>query len=65
MIHGQLGCTPGGNVTTRWLRAPVVTQRAVAALLLTPEILGQVRLTRSPVPGTPGDVAKRLKFSRA
>ena len=56
---------PGGNVTTRWLRTPVSAQRAIAALLFTPTMLGQVRLTRSPAPGKRGDLIERVEFRRA
>ncbi|MET8129799.1 hypothetical protein [Streptomyces sp. NPDC005231] len=56
---------PGGNVTTRWLRTPVSVQRAIAALLFTPTMLGQVRLTRSPAPGKRGDLIERVEFRRA
>lgn len=54
---------PGGNVTTRWLRTPVSAQRAIAALLFTPTVLGQVRLTRSPAPGKRG-LIERVEFRR-
>lgn len=35
---------PGPDVAARWLSAPMSTQRAVAALLLTPEWLGELRV---------------------
>ncbi|WP_046470671.1 recombinase family protein [Allosalinactinospora lopnorensis] len=40
---------PGADVAARWEEAPVSAQRKVAAILLSPRYLGQVRITRSPV----------------
>ncbi|WP_369188021.1 hypothetical protein [Streptomyces sp. R08] len=37
---------PGKDVTERWADLPVTARREIAALLLTPELLGEVRIKR-------------------
>lgn len=44
---------PGPDVAARWEAADVPTRRAVAAILFMPEMLGQVRIIRSPYDGAP------------
>lgn len=55
---------PGPDVAARWKAADIAVRRAVAALLLTPEALGQVRIKR--VADSASDaVTDRLKWVRA
>jgi site-specific DNA recombinase len=42
---------PGRDVARRWKAAPMSARRQVARLLLSPEILGTLRVVRSPTPG--------------
>lgn len=39
--------SPGPDVADRWEATPVTAQRAIAAMLLTPEVLGQPRIMRA------------------
>jgi hypothetical protein len=39
---------PGPDVADRWKRTDIVVKRQVVRLLLTPELLGELRITRSP-----------------
>jgi site-specific DNA recombinase len=54
---------PGGDVEQRWKDAPVSTRRALARILLTPEILGELRLTRCP-PGRRPPPSERVNWIR-
>jgi DNA invertase Pin-like site-specific DNA recombinase len=56
--------TPGRDAKRRWKAAPVAAKREVARLLLTPGILGQVRVTRAPTPGHRGPVEQRMIWRR-
>ena len=56
--------TPGRDVRRRWKAAPVSTRRAVARLLLTPGLLGRLRITRSPIPGHRVPVEQRVIWRR-
>ncbi|NUK01787.1 recombinase family protein [Streptomyces lunaelactis] len=56
--------TPGEDVATWWEAAEVSTRRAVAGLLLSPGLLGEVRVTRSAVPNRATPVADRLVWRR-
>ena len=58
MLRGILG--PGDDVAHRWDLAPISARREVARLLLSPELLGELRVTRSPSPGHRTDVADRV-----
>jgi DNA invertase Pin-like site-specific DNA recombinase len=51
---------PGKDVRARWRKVPLPARRTVARLLLTPEILGELRVTRSPVPGRPAPIEQRV-----
>lgn len=55
---------PGADVAKRWKAAPVSARRKAAAILLTPEILGEVRITRSPIKNTRVPVADRMVWRR-
>lgn len=59
---------PGPDVAVRWKEATLETQRAVARLLLVPEIVGQARINPSPRPGRqlrdPVQVEERVSFRR-
>ncbi|GII97327.1 recombinase family protein [Sinosporangium siamense] len=55
---------PGADVAKRWKAAPVSARRKAAAILLTPEHLGQVRLTRSPVRNTRVPAHQRMIWDR-
>jgi DNA invertase Pin-like site-specific DNA recombinase len=54
---------PGGDVQERWKAAPVSTRRALARILLTPEILGELRVTRCP-PGRRPHPSERVNWVR-
>jgi DNA invertase Pin-like site-specific DNA recombinase len=56
---------PGPDVEARWERTPVARQRAIAALLFTPAILGEMRITRTPRPGVLVPVGERLVVRRS
>jgi hypothetical protein len=45
--------TPGADVARRWHAAPMSTRREIARLLLTPDMLGELRVTPRPA-GWPG-----------
>ncbi|MCZ4509796.1 recombinase family protein [Streptomyces sp. ActVer] len=51
---------PGPDVDARWTAADTAVKRQVAALLLVPERLGEVRVTRSPRPGEAVPARERL-----
>lgn len=55
---------PGGHVAERWRDAPVAARRRAAQILLSPEILGEVRISRSPVPGHRVDAIDRIVWRR-
>jgi DNA invertase Pin-like site-specific DNA recombinase len=50
-LHGFI--TPGEDVARRWQAAPMSARREVARLLLTPEMIGELRVTPRPA-GWPG-----------
>jgi site-specific DNA recombinase len=50
-LHGFI--TPGADVARRWHAAPISTRREIARLLLTPDMIGELRVTPRP-PGWPG-----------
>ncbi len=54
--------TPGQDVARRWQPASMSARRQVARLLLTPAVLGQLRVTRAPTPGHRGDAADRVRW---
>ncbi|MEU9641339.1 recombinase family protein [Streptomyces sp. NPDC048188] len=62
-LEGVLPTDPGADLVSWWKAADVQRQRAVAALLLTPDVLGQVRVTRAPN-RKPIPVAERLRRVR-
>lgn len=49
MLRGLI--EPGDDVAERWAAAPISTKRRIARMLLVPEILGELRIARSPVAG--------------
>lgn len=55
---------PITDVVRWWRRAGVEKQRAIAALLLTPAMLGEVRITPSPVPRGYAPAAQRMAWHR-
>ncbi|MGW9026293.1 recombinase family protein [Streptomyces sp. NPDC055722] len=59
-----LPADPGADLVQWWKAADVQRQRAVAALLLTPGLLGQVRITRAPN-RTAAPVTERIKWVTA
>lgn len=61
-LAGLLG--PGDDVRERWVQAPMSTKRQVLQLLLVPEVLGQVRLLRSPTGRHIGPMIDRLEFRK-
>jgi DNA invertase Pin-like site-specific DNA recombinase len=55
---------PGQDVARRWAAAPMSARRTVARLLLSPPILGTLRLARSPSPGHQVDPEDRIVWDR-
>lgn len=53
------------DVAKRWADLPLTARRELAALLLTPELLGEVWIKRSPSPGILVPAADRIIWSRA
>ena len=58
VLRGILG--PGDDVAHRWDLAPVSARREVARLLLSPDVIGELRVARSPSPGHRTDIADRV-----
>jgi DNA invertase Pin-like site-specific DNA recombinase len=56
---------PGADVAQRWEAAPIAARRRVARLLLVSGILGQVRITHSPVPGRWAPAVRRIRYVKA
>jgi hypothetical protein len=56
---------PGRDVARRWQAAPMEARRQVARLLLSPEILGQLRVRRAEVRGQVEPAADRAIFRRS
>ncbi|SNR49741.1 Site-specific DNA recombinase [Haloechinothrix alba] len=56
--------TPGADVARRWKTAEMSTKREVARLLLTPEVLGELRATRSPTRGHHHPITQRVEWIR-
>ena len=60
--------SPGADVADRWQSAPMSARREVVRLLLTPEMIGELRVTPRP-PGWPGGrhvpAAERVIWRRA
>lgn len=63
-LAGILPSDPGADLVAWWKAADVQRQRAVAAILLAPGILGQVRVMRSPVKRNAAPVTDRLRWVR-
>lgn len=57
--------SPGADVARRWEAAPMSTKREVARLLLAPDVLGQLRVTRSPTPGHRPPIEQRIVWGQA
>lgn len=55
---------PGADVHQRWEDLPVSAKRDVARILLTPEILGEVRIKKATKRGRGSDPTKRLEWYR-
>ncbi|MEV5414434.1 recombinase family protein [Thermopolyspora sp. NPDC052614] len=55
---------PGADVAKRWKAAPVSARRKAAAILLTPELIGELRITRSPVKNHRVPVTQRMIWRR-
>jgi hypothetical protein len=62
VLRGLVG--PGDDVAHRWGLAPISARREVARLVLSPELLGELRVTRSPSPGHRTDVTDRVVWRR-
>lgn len=56
---------PGADVAARWNAAPISAQRKAAEMLLSPRYLGEVRITKSPVPNQRVDAVQRIKWRRS
>ncbi len=55
---------PGQDVARRWKAAPMSARREIARLLLTPDLIGELRVTRSPVPGHRVPAENRVQWRR-
>lgn len=53
---------PGPNISRRWRAIPCSAKREVARLLLTPQVLGQLRVKRSPVRGHRVPIEDRVSW---
>jgi site-specific DNA recombinase len=55
---------PGEDVARRWAAADMPARRMVARLLLSPRILGELRVTRTPVTGHRVPAHERVRWAR-
>jgi site-specific DNA recombinase len=55
---------PGEDAALRWQRAPVEARRQVARLLCSPDVLGQMRLRRSPIQNHSVPAKERVVWRR-
>lgn len=55
---------PGQDVAHRWEAAHMSARREIARLLLTPELIGELRVTRSPIPGHRVPAENRVQWWR-
>jgi site-specific DNA recombinase len=55
---------PGAGVAERWTTLPMSARREVAGLLLRPDVIGELRITRSPIPGHRVEVHRRVRWAR-
>ena len=56
--------TPGKDVARRWKDAPMEVKREIARILLSPNVLGELRVTRSAKPGQRLPVQDRVVWRR-
>jgi site-specific DNA recombinase len=61
-LRGLIG--PAAQVARRWKAAPMSAKREVARLLLSPAVLGELRVTRSLTPGHRCPVAERVVWAK-
>ena len=54
--------SPGKDVARRWKAAPMSAKRDVVRLLLTPNGLGELRVTRTPTPGRHAPIDDRVRW---
>jgi site-specific DNA recombinase len=54
--------SPGKDVARRWKAAPMSAKREVVRLLLTPDGLGELRVTRTPSPGRHSPIEDRVRW---
>lgn len=55
---------PGADVARRWASAPMSTRREIARLLLTPQLIGELRITPSLTPGQRVAAEQRIQWWR-
>ncbi|MGH4001502.1 MAG: recombinase family protein, partial [Pseudonocardiaceae bacterium] len=55
---------PGDDVARRWATAPMSTRRQIARLLLTPKLIGELRVTPSPTRGHRVPAEERIQWWR-
>jgi DNA invertase Pin-like site-specific DNA recombinase len=55
---------PGTDVAQRWASAPMSTRRQIARLLLTPQLIGELRITPSPTRGHRVPAEDRIQWWR-
>lgn len=56
---------PGPNVAERWERTPVSAQRAIAAMLLSPDVIGEARIKPAAAVAMPTMVTERINWVTA
>ncbi|MDQ2880766.1 MAG: hypothetical protein M3Y48_05750 [Actinomycetota bacterium] len=55
---------PGADVARRWAAAPMSTRREIARLLLTPKLLGELRITPTSIRGRRVPAEERIQWWR-
>jgi site-specific DNA recombinase len=56
---------PGADVAQRWDDSPVSTRREVLRALFVPDLMGEMRIVRSPVTGRAAPVGDRVEWKKA
>lgn len=54
---------PGEDVAERWHAAPISAKRRIARILLAPDVLGELRVTRTPKRGLPCPAIDRMVWA--
>lgn len=56
---------PGDDIASRWSAIPIAARRRVVSLLVSPDVLGSLRVRRSPAPGRRVPVSDRVVWKRS